>query len=137
MNKEIRLIAKNVFPIEPLDEINPGPGQETITLKATNVLPVKMGFREGYIWDSMGGSHRSLTVADLDSITLGPQPTPDNEMIFKGSPSEFFDITIVEMNNREDEPSRTPLDTCPGVREKVCPACDLYDVHVGCMGVCV
>lgn len=62
-----------------------------------------------------------------------PDPGPDNERIFKGSMTEFLDTAIVRANNGEDEPSRTPLDTCPTIREKVCAVCDWYDVHVGCM----
>ena len=40
MNKEIRLIAKNVTPIEPLEAIAPGPQEKTIRLTATNVFPI-------------------------------------------------------------------------------------------------
>ena len=40
MNKEIRLIAKNVFLIEPLDEINPGPQKKETRPTGTIAFPL-------------------------------------------------------------------------------------------------
>ena len=41
MNKKLRLTATNAFPIEPLDQTDPGPQKEIIRLIAKNIFPIE------------------------------------------------------------------------------------------------
>ncbi len=60
------------------------------------------------------------------SLKLGVQETEDYR-IFKGPASEFFDLAIIRFNNEQQDPERTPLESCPESAERVCSECIWVD----------